>query len=172
VAQRLSERPKPRGIERWLDRAPGGLYRAGFGWALGGRYLLLHHIGAITGQRRRTVLPVAKYDADADTYYVAVGFGGNSHWYRNLRKQPDAEIEVGLRRIPVRARVLPPSEATTVLVEYRRRRPAAARRLLAMCGWAVDGSAHDVRAACRAGLRLVALEPKDTLVRLIANAEA
>lgn len=172
MAQRLSERPKSRGIERWFGRAPGGLYRAGFGWALGGRYLLLHHIGASTGAHRRSVLPVAKYDAETDTYYVAVGFGGNSHWFRNLRKQPVASIEVGLRRIEVRACILPPSDATSILVEYARRRPAAARRLLTMCGWKIDGTPNDIREACRAGLRLVALEPRDSIVRLEAPVEA
>lgn len=171
VARRLPERPRPR-TPRWLARAPIGLYQAGLGWLLGERFLLLHHVGARTGLPRRTILEVTRHDRDADVYYVAVGFGAKSHWYRNLRRTPEARILVGIRRIEVRARVLAPDESAEILVDYARRRPDAARKLSRFCGWEVDGSERDYREACRHGLRLVAFEPRDALLRLGARVSA
>lgn len=149
-----------------------GLYQAGLGWLLGERFLILHHTGARTGLPHRTVLEITGHDRDTDIYYVAVGFGSKSHWYRNLRRRPEARIYVGIRRIDVRARVLAPDESAEVLVNYARRRPDAARRLSRFSGWEVDGSETDYREACRHGLRLVALEPRDALLRLGARVSA
>ena len=172
MARRLPERPRPTRTTRWLTRAPIGLYKAGLGWVLGERFLLLHHVGSRTGALRHSVLEVMRHDRENDVYYVAVGFGAKSHWYRNLRKSPEARIHVGIRRIEVRARVLAPDEGAEVLVDYARRRPDAARQLSRSCGWEVDGSERDYREACRHGLRLVALEPRDALLRLGASVSA
>ena len=73
--------------------------------------LLLHTLGAKTGQERTTTLTYAK---DGDSYAVVASKGGddnNPGWYHNLRKRPDCEINVGPKRIPVTARKVGPDDS-------------------------------------------------------------
>ena len=61
--------------------------------------LLLHHVGAKSGQRR--INPLA-YLSD-DGRYVVIGSNGGAlsspGWYHNLRAHPDVTIEVGTETI-------------------------------------------------------------------------
>lgn len=70
--------------------------------------LLLHTVGAKTGQPRTTSLSYAR---DGDDYLVVASKGGDPRspgWYHNLKANPDIEINVGPRRFAVKARpVLP-----------------------------------------------------------------
>lgn len=72
--------------------------------------LLLRTIGAKTGQARTTTLT---YATDGDDYLVVASKGGYPKapgWYHNLRANPNLEINVGSRRLSVKARaVLPDS---------------------------------------------------------------
>ncbi|OBA77923.1 nitroreductase [Mycobacterium sp. 1164966.3] len=73
--------------------------------------LLLHTVGAKTGQPRTTTLTYAQ---DSGSYLVVASKGGDDKypgWYHNLRKQPDCEINVGSRRIPVTARKIGPDDS-------------------------------------------------------------
>jgi F420H(2)-dependent quinone reductase len=72
--------------------------------------LLLHTIGAKTSKQRTTTLTYAK---DGDSYLIVASKGGDDHnpgWYHNLRKRPDCDINVGLKRIAVTARQLGPDD--------------------------------------------------------------
>ncbi len=65
--------------------------------------LLLHTIGAKSGQARTTTLTYAR---DGDAYLIVAsnaGAGRYPAWYHNLRKNPDCEINVGPNRLPVTA---------------------------------------------------------------------
>jgi deazaflavin-dependent oxidoreductase (nitroreductase family) len=76
----------------------------------GTRSLLLRTVGAKTGQPRTNALTYAKDGAD---YIVVASMGGaprSPGWYHNLRAQPEAEIQVGTRRIPVTARAVLPGD--------------------------------------------------------------
>ena len=163
MARRTHELEPPRGLIRLLYRAPIALFRVGLGPAFGRRLLLLHHVGARTGRARRAVLEVIGHDASADTYYVGVGYGDRTQWVRNLEKNPEARIEVGWRKLSVRARLLDSEEAGTVLVDYARRHALFARFVLWLFGYDVDGSEGDYREAARLGLHVVAFErePRD-----------
>ena len=88
MATKLRERQPPGPLLRWFLRAPIWLYEHGLGGLLGQRFLLLRHVGAKSGLPRRTVLEVVDHDPASDTYYVAVGFGPHSHWFKNLQKAP------------------------------------------------------------------------------------
>lgn len=73
--------------------------------------LLLHTIGAKTGQQRSSTLSYAK---DGDSYLIVASYGGSDSapgWYHNLRKRPQCEINVGPRRFPVTARIITPDDA-------------------------------------------------------------
>jgi F420H(2)-dependent quinone reductase len=73
--------------------------------------LLLHTVGAKTGQPRTTSLTYAR---DGDSYLiVASNAGGDRYpgWYHNLRKRPECEINVGPKRFAVTARRITPDDA-------------------------------------------------------------
>ena len=68
-----------------------------------GRFLILHTTGRRSGRPRTTPL---SYTRDGEAYVVIASDGGSAHhpdWYLNLEDHPDAEIEIGGRRRPVRA---------------------------------------------------------------------
>jgi deazaflavin-dependent oxidoreductase (nitroreductase family) len=92
-----------------LMRGHARIYRA-TGGVVGGRIpglpslLLLDHVGAKSGRRRTTPLV---YMPVGDGFLVVASKGGHPKhpaWMHNLRAHPDTEVQVGRRRIEVRAR--------------------------------------------------------------------
>jgi deazaflavin-dependent oxidoreductase (nitroreductase family) len=74
--------------------------------------LLLHSVGAKTGQPR--VNPVA-YLADGERFIIFASKGGaptNPDWYYNLLAHPQATVEVGTEQFPVNAAVAAEPERT------------------------------------------------------------
>jgi len=71
------------------------MWRLGLGpWVnawpeVGGRIMVITHIGRKTGMRRRT--PVNYTIADGEIYCTA-GFGGKSDWYHNIITNPQVEV--------------------------------------------------------------------------------
>ena len=83
-------------------RANGG--KVG-GMFAGRTLLLLHTIGAKSGQPR--INPVA-YVKDGDRFVIIASKGGaptNPDWYYNLVAHPDATVEVGTEQLQVHATV-------------------------------------------------------------------
>ena len=73
--------------------------------------LLLHTVGAKTGQPRTAALTYAR---DGDSYLIVASNAGFEHypgWYHNLRKHPDCEINVGPKRFAVTARRVTPDDS-------------------------------------------------------------
>ena len=72
--------------------------------------LLLDHVGAKSGKKRTSPL---SYIRDGDRYVLVASKGGypqNPAWFHNLKANPDTQIQVKHRKIPVRARVAAPEE--------------------------------------------------------------
>jgi F420H(2)-dependent quinone reductase len=72
--------------------------------------LLLDHVGAKSGTKRTTPLT---YLADGEDYVLVASKGGNPKhpaWFHNLRAHPEVTVQVGSKRLPVRARVATPEE--------------------------------------------------------------
>jgi F420H(2)-dependent quinone reductase len=94
---------------RWTGKLNVPLYRAS-GGRLGGRIgkapvLLLTTTGRKSGQQRTA--PVV-YLADGERMIVIGSNAGNARvpaWALNLKAKPAAAVEVGRRKIPVRARI-------------------------------------------------------------------
>ncbi len=85
--------------------------------------LLLHHRGAKTGTERVNPLVYAR---DGERYVVFASKAGaptDPAWYRNLMANPDAEIEVGSERLPVRASEAQGEERERLFDEQKRRSP-------------------------------------------------
>jgi deazaflavin-dependent oxidoreductase (nitroreductase family) len=77
---------------------------------LGMRTLVLNTTGAKSGEPRRNALV---YAPDGGRYLVVPSNGGAHRypaWWHNLRKQPDADIWVGVKRVNVRASWVMPGE--------------------------------------------------------------
>lgn len=101
---------------------PGGYFR-------NAPVLLLHTIGARSGQERLSPLMYLQPEADGP-WYVFASYGGapkDPAWFHNLVANPDVEIEIGdgttIERIPVRASVLEGDERDAVYAEQARRFP-------------------------------------------------
>ncbi|MFE2436328.1 nitroreductase family deazaflavin-dependent oxidoreductase [Streptomyces sp. NPDC059409] len=144
-------RPRvPTGWRRLVARAPILLFRAGLGPLLGRRFLLLHHVGRVSGRDRRVVLEVVAYEAPHRCWTVASGFGPRSDWYRNLRAQPKTFVQFGNRHHAVTARFLTPDEGAAIMADYGQKHPRTARRLCAYLGLPADGTEPALREAGRA----------------------
>jgi deazaflavin-dependent oxidoreductase (nitroreductase family) len=73
--------------------------------------LLLHTVGAKSGQPRTNTLTYAR---DGDAYLIVASNGGAPRypsWYHNLRAHPDAEINVGTKRFGVTWRQVMPGDS-------------------------------------------------------------
>lgn len=98
----------------WVYRRTGG--KIGANWRVGAGFkkpvptLLLEHVGRKSG--RRLVSPLV-FINDGDDVIVVASKGGSDtdpQWYRNLVANPDAYIEIGSERRPVRAVTATPEQ--------------------------------------------------------------
>lgn len=72
--------------------------------------LLLHTVGARTGKERSNTLSYAR---DGENYLIVASRGGaprSPGWYHNLKAHPEAEINVGTKRLTVTARAVLPDD--------------------------------------------------------------
>lgn len=158
MSQQPTPPAPPTGIGRFLFRLPIWLYRLKIGWILGGRFVLINHIGRKSGLARQVVVEVVRHDKANDRYIVCSGFGKKAQWYQNLRATPDVTIQVGARQLAVHATPLSPKAGGDEMVDYAQRNPIAARNLGKFMGFTVDGSAASYRAAGEQ-LPFIALQP-------------
>lgn len=122
-----------------LAGAPIVLYRAGLGWTLGSRMLMLEHIGRKSGLTRRVVLEVLGHP-EPDTYVVASGFGESAQWFRNVLAEPHVRVSTGrLTSAPAQARRMTRSEADRALGAYIAAHPQAWAALKSIIEQALDG---------------------------------
>ena len=89
--------------------------------------LLLDHVGAQSGKLRTTPLV---YMPDGDDLLVVASKGGhpqNPSWFYNLRANPDTEVQIGRRRVRVRAREATAAERDRLWPEAAEYNPAWGR---------------------------------------------
>lgn len=144
---RFSSALGERGL-RVFGRLNVPLYRLSRG-RLGGRVgrapvLLLTTVGRRSGQPRTA--PVL-YMRDGERFVVIGSNAGNPHepaWSLNLKANPDAEVEVGGRQVPVRGRVTEGDERADL---WRRMND-------------LYGGFEDYRARTNRDIAVFALEPR------------
>jgi len=78
--------------------------------AMGQTVLLLHALGARSGQPRETPLLYTPHGEDFILVASKAGAEHNPAWYHNLKAHPDVEVELDGQRVPVRAREAEGSE--------------------------------------------------------------
>ena len=121
IATRIAERILK---TRWLMRLPIPLYRAGFGWMLGERFVMIETLGRVSRERRFVVVEVVR--RGRNEVCVASGFGPKAQWYRNLKTNGIAYLSTGrARRVPAAAELLDEEASAEVLRDYERRHPVA-----------------------------------------------
>lgn len=91
---------------RYLNRFMLLMWRLGLArfiniWPeVGGRIMVIQHIGRKTGKVRHTPVNYAEVDGEI---YCTAGFGAISHWYRNMLATPEVEIWLPNGRYRARA---------------------------------------------------------------------
>ena len=125
----------------WLVRLPIWLYRAGLGWMLGRRLMMIEHLGRTSHQPRYVVVEIA--ERTPSVIRVASGFGTRAQWYRNLRANGVAYLSTGrARRVPARVRLLDDAESAAMLERYAAEYPDLWKHLSAAMDYAAGGEAH------------------------------
>jgi deazaflavin-dependent oxidoreductase (nitroreductase family) len=127
----------PRGWLKFFFKIPVYVARTGFaGWErlIGVEWMLLTSIGRKSGKKRYSMVDVLVHDKDADTYFIEVGFGKRSDWYRNIQASPVFEAQVGRRKFRATAEELPRERTADVMVDFVRRRPKYAKSVMKMVG--------------------------------------
>ena len=107
--------PLEQSLLPYLLKIHDTVYQKTNGWighrALGIPSLLLHTVGAKTGQARTTSLTYAR---DGDDYLIVASKGGDPKspgWYHNLKADPSVEINVGPKRLRVTAHPVLPGDS-------------------------------------------------------------
>jgi len=117
MVEKISDPKLPSGMMRIFARAPIGFFRIGLGWVFGGRFLMLTHIGRVTGNQRNVVLEVVRKDAKKDAFYVASGWGEKSDWLLNIQKDPNVIVQFKRRSFPAVAERLSVEDAELEMLD-------------------------------------------------------
>ena len=56
---------------------------------------MITHIGRNTGKKRHTVLEVIRSDENEKKYVFYSGWGDNSDWAKNIKKNPETQLNIG-----------------------------------------------------------------------------
>ncbi|MCZ6806509.1 MAG: nitroreductase family deazaflavin-dependent oxidoreductase [Deltaproteobacteria bacterium] len=158
MAVRFDPPEPPNALIRWLFRMPVYFFRAGLGFLFGSRIIMLEHTGRKSGLARYSCVEVVDRD-EGDVLFIVSGYGENSQWYRNLLAHPRVHIRVGRRRRAVVADMLSPTAGGDVMIDYARRYPKIAPKLMKLCAAHMDGTEADYREVAEKRLRFVRLIP-------------
>lgn len=151
MSQPSLQKHPPRGPVRWLLRTPLWLFRFRLGWLFGGRFIMLTHLGRKSGLPRQTVVEVARYDAEHDTFYVASGWGERADWWQNIQQTPRVLLDTGQRRVEAAATRLAVDAASAIFQDYAAKNPTAFRQLSRMMiNEPLSASEEDCRKLARA----------------------
>ncbi|UUT35846.1 nitroreductase family deazaflavin-dependent oxidoreductase [Microbacterium elymi] len=121
-------------------RMPIPMYRAGFGWLLGGRLVMIEHLGRVSHEPKYVVVEIV--ERTPQRIVVASGLGRRSQWYRNLKANGVAFLSTGhARRVPAHVRFLDAAESAEVLDRYTREHPLAWKHLKGAMDAAAGGDA-------------------------------
>ena len=93
-------------------------------------------------------------------YTIASGFGKQSDWYKNVLKTPEVAVQVGNRKSLRTAVALEGEKSGEAMVNYAREHPRAAKELMQICGYKVDGTDEDYFILGRDIIPFIELHPR------------
>jgi deazaflavin-dependent oxidoreductase (nitroreductase family) len=131
----LGLRRQPGRLALAVFRLPLLLYRQGWGWLLGGTFLLLVHAGRKTGKPHSTVAMVLSYDPRRHEAVICSAWGKDSDWIRNIQAHPALKVQIGRESFTPGQRFLSQDESAAVVAGFQRRHPYRSRLLAAVLGW-------------------------------------
>jgi len=149
----------PKGLLRLGFRIPVYFYRFGLGWLLGGRFVLINHLGRKTGQPHQAVVEVVERDKEMSSVTIVAGYGAQTQWYQNLKAHPDTTIQIGNHKSQVTAVFIPPQDGEEIMVRYLNRYGKLTGKLFSVLGYTWDGTEAGVRQIARNSLRFVRFVP-------------
>lgn len=82
----------PNALLRILYRIPVYFYKIGLGWMFGKRFVLFHHIDRKSGSPYQTVVEVVEIEKETGNVVIVAGYGDQTQWYKNLKKQENTSI--------------------------------------------------------------------------------
>ena len=151
---------KPKGLLRWLLRAPLWLYHAGLGWVLGERFLMLRYIGHKSGLLRETVIEVMRHDKEEDIYYVASAWGTKSDWFQSVRTTPKVKVQVGKWPMDADTQILEFEDAANELFRYANHHRTAFHEIsILLAGKVLQGTEEDFQQLAKS-VPVIAFHPK------------
>jgi deazaflavin-dependent oxidoreductase (nitroreductase family) len=92
------------GLHTALYRASGGRLGQTIP-GVPGKMLLLDHVGAKSGVKRTSPLLYIRDGEDVVIVASKGGFPKHPAWFHNLKANPDTTVQIGSKRLPVRAHV-------------------------------------------------------------------
>lgn len=122
IMDKLVMQNSPGPIFKWIFKIPVLQYKLGLGWLTGKTILLLTTTGRKTGKQRLTPLEYI-YDRENDRYRIAAGWGGNTDWYRNILRNPNAKVQVGRRKFDAIAEKVCDEEVAKYMMQVSERHP-------------------------------------------------
>lgn len=155
MTEQKTSRYPPKAILRFLFRIPVFFYRIGLGWLFGERFVLINHVGRKTGAQHQAVVEVVEREKGTNNVIVVAGYGEQTQWYKNLRKQPRTTIQIGNLKSTVSAELITPEAGEDIIARYAERYGKLTRQLFSMIGYEWDGTEKGARAIAREGLRFV-----------------
>jgi deazaflavin-dependent oxidoreductase (nitroreductase family) len=134
-------------------------YRLGLGWLLGQRVAQITHRGRKSGQIRRAILEVLRYDPQTREVLVVSGWEGKSDWYRNIEREPALEVRIGRVHYRPAQEFLTLEETAELILTLFRQHPRQVRFVGRFLG--IDPDAEDavLRARLEAFFRGVRFRP-------------
>lgn len=109
-------------VFKWIFKMPILQYRLGMDPMIGKYVLLLTTIGRKSGLPRHTPLEY-EYDRENDRYRIAVGWGSNTDWYKNLKANPKVHVRVGRRGFDAIVKIASDEEVARYMMHVSRRHP-------------------------------------------------
>jgi deazaflavin-dependent oxidoreductase (nitroreductase family) len=122
IMDRLVLQDSPGPFFKWLFKMPILQYKLGLGWMIGRYILLLTTTGRRSGKPRHTPLEYL-YDKENDAYRIAAGWGGKTDWYRNLRRNPNVNVQVGSIKFDAIAEPASDEEVAKYMMTVSQRHP-------------------------------------------------
>jgi deazaflavin-dependent oxidoreductase (nitroreductase family) len=133
------------------------------GWLTDHWLTVVTHVGRKSGRVRWTVLYVQSYDPQTREVKV-VSAWGESDWFKNVRKSPALQVEIGREGYPPEQRFLEAEEIAELERQFRHRNPLVARVQCWLMGWPWRATEEEfLEYAC--SLRGVSFRPRGGLRR-------